>query len=155
MCFSTQSSFHHACQERFTTPTALWIQSMPIGVDHNMYGHVPAYLRYFLPYLLHTRVGIWTHFAQERTIWAGFVLLFYFSPRASPRDNSFVPTAVQNSPSQQEKWHQERIVYCHIQEISNWATFNESNFNKYQPRYLNWQKHGYKITEFNNTFSWD
>lgn len=38
------------------------------------------YLRYFLPYPLHATVGIWTHFAQEGTIWAGFVLLFFFPP---------------------------------------------------------------------------
>lgn len=33
--------------------------------------------------------------------WVCFAL--FFSPRASPRDNSFAPTDVQNSPYQQEK----------------------------------------------------
>lgn len=67
--------------------------------------------------------------------WVCFAL--FFSPRASPRDNSFVPTDVQNSPYQQEKMTPRKNCLLPYRRDLKLSYFNESNFNKYQPRYLN------------------
>lgn len=53
-----------------------------------------------ISYPVHTTVGI--TFCTRREHMGHFCSVYFFFPRASPRENSFVHTAVQNSPSQQE-----------------------------------------------------